>query len=128
MSRRKKGLLIAAGIVALLLLGGFATVTDGLREAVAVEVGDIDLTRVPDGNYTGRYDFKRWRTSVQVEVRGHRIEGISVVEDVRAAGMTDCADETIRRVLEAQSLRVDAVSGATATTKAYLKAVEDALQ
>jgi uncharacterized protein with FMN-binding domain len=32
------------------------------------------------------------------------------------------------RVIEAQSLQVDAISGATLTSKAYLKAVENALE
>jgi len=37
MSRRRKGVLIIVGIVLFLLAALFFTVTDGLREAVAVE-------------------------------------------------------------------------------------------
>ena len=104
MSRRRKGVLIIVGIVLFLLAALFFTVTDGLREAVAVEVGSVDLSGVADGSYTGRYDFKRWSAAVRVEVRGHRIGDIILLEDVRAAELTDCADETFRRVLECQTI------------------------
>lgn len=127
MSRRRKGVLIIAGIVLFLLAALFFTVIDGLKEAVAVEVGSVDLSGAADGSYTGRYEFKRWSAAVRVEVRNHRIEDITLLEDVRAAELTDCADETFRRVLEAQNTQVDAVTGATATSKAYLKAIENAL-
>jgi len=127
MSRRRKGVLIIVGIVLFLLAALFFTVTDSLREAVAVEVGSVDLSGVADGSYTGRYDFKRWSTTVRVEVRSHRIEDIVLLKDVRAAELTDCADEIFRRVLEAQNTQVDAITGATATSKAYLKAIETAL-
>jgi len=75
----------------------FFTVTDGLKEAVAVGVGSVDLSGVADGSYTGRYDFKRWSAAVRVEVRGHRIGDIILLEDVRAAELIDCADVIFRR-------------------------------
>lgn len=127
MGRRKKGLLIALGIVVLLLGGVFFSITSGLDQAVGVTVNPVDLSGIADGSYTGSYRFKRWSNTVRVEVQDHQIVNIEVVEDVGAAEVTACRDEMIRRVLEAQDTQVDAVSGATATSKAYLKAVEDAL-
>ncbi len=55
-----------------------------------------------------------------------RVTGISIVRDVwfHEANTTK---QIINTIIEAQSLQVDAVSGATLTTKAYLKAVENAL-
>lgn len=126
MKRFKKGLLIALAVIVVLAVIMFFVLTSGLSEAVNVSVGSVDLSAVEDGEYTGRYDFGRWSTAVTVQVSGHRIESIHIAEDVTAA-MPDCADEMFRRVIEAQDTQVDAVSGATATSKAYLKAIEDAL-
>ena len=87
----------------------------------------IDLTGVSDGIYTGTYEHGRWTNTVTVHVEAGKITGIDIVKDVAAAGITDCSDEVFRRVLESQDTQVDAVSGATVTSKAYLKAIEDAL-
>lgn len=127
MKKAKKTISIVVAAFAVILTALFLTVTNGLNEAVNVSVGGIDLSKVADGSHTGSYEYKRWSTTVNVDVRDHRIERIDIVKDVGAAQFTQCADETVQRVLDAQDTQVDAVSGVTATSKAYLKAIEDAL-
>jgi uncharacterized protein with FMN-binding domain len=123
---KKKPLIIAA-ILAVVLAGLFFALTSGLSEGASVAIGGIDLSSVPDGSYTGVYEFKRWSNTVVVYVKDHRITAIDIEKDVPAAWVTNCSGETIRRVMEAQNTTVDAVSGATVTSKAYLKAIEDAI-
>lgn len=127
MKKPVKILLITLSVVSVLVVVMFFAITDGLKEAVNVPVGSVDLSAVPDGEYYGSYDFKRWSASVRVTVRDHKITTIDLVDDVSASQITDCSEEMIRRVIAAQDTQVDAVSGATATSKAYLKAIEDAL-
>ena len=55
-----------------------------------------------------------------------RVTGIDVVKDVLFP-QPEVRRKTVELVIEAQSLQVDVVSGATITAKAYLKAVENAL-
>lgn len=124
--KRKWG--IALLIIVLLLVGAFFMVTDGLSQGAKVSPDGIDLASIEDGSYTGTYDFKRWTNTLTVNVKDHQIVSIDVVDDVGAAGITNCAEETFRRVIEAQSTQVDAVAGVTVTSKAYLKAIEDALR
>ena len=123
----KKKLLIAGGIVLVILIGMFLTVTNGLSEGAKVTLNGIDLTNVPDGSYIGTYDFKRWSNKVVVHVKDNQITAIDIVDDIPGATVTDCSGEMFRRVIAAQDTRVDAVSGATVTSKAYLKAIEDAI-
>ena len=123
----KKKLLIAGGIVLAILIGMFLMVTNGLSEGAKVTLNGIDLTAVPDGSYTGAYNFKRWSNKVAVHVKDSQITAIDIVDDVPGASVTNCSGEMFRRVIAAQDTRVDAVSGATVTSKAYLKAIEDAL-
>ncbi|MFY9135653.1 MAG: FMN-binding protein, partial [Bacillota bacterium] len=68
----------------------------------------------------------RWSNKVRVTVESGRVTDIDVVEDVlfRSAEWTE---KIIDSVMEEQSLDVDIISGATITTKAYLKAIENAL-
>lgn len=56
----------------------------------------------------------------------------SKVTDIKILEQTekrrpDLTDELFARVIRAQSLQVDTISGATLTSKAYLKGVENAL-
>lgn len=128
MKKRGKIFLTIIGVLIVFGIGMFLVVTDGLSEAVAVSIDGIDLSDVEDGKYEGKYDFKRWSTSADVYVKDNKIVSIDIAEDVKMAGVTDCATEIINRVIENQNTKVDAVSGATATSKAYLKAIENAFK
>ena len=80
------------------------------------------------GSYTGVYGFKRWANAVVVHVKDHAITEIDIQKDMAGAGITNAAGDIIRRVIEAQDTKIDTVSGATVTSKAYLKAIENALE
>lgn len=123
-----KKLLIALGAIALVLVLGLAFAMNGLSEAMSLPINGIDLADKPDGDYTGTFPFKRWNNTLTVHVKDRAITGIDIVDDVGAAFITHCSGELFSRVIAAQNTTVDAVSGATVTSKAYLKAIENALQ
>ena len=123
----KKKLLAVFGVILVTLVGIGFGFTNGLSKGAKIPIYGIDLSDIPDGSYTGVYAFKRWTNTVAVHVKNHQITAIEIEKDVFAAQVTDCSDELFRRVIEAQDTNVDAVSGATVTSKAYLKAIEDAL-
>jgi len=127
MKKSKKIILMCVGVfvIALIVLG--IIVTDGLSEGMRVSIEGVDLSNIPDGSYIGSYEFKRWSNSVIVHVSDNRIIGIEMYEDVFGATVTDAFGDIVDRVILAQDTTVDAVSGATVTSKAYLKAIEDAL-
>ncbi len=100
--------------------------TLGLKKTLALSIGTVNLSDIPDGDYSGEYDCYRWSSEVEVSVRGHAITGIEVIKGQN--GREEIRYELITRILQAQSPAVDAVSGATADSKAILKAVESALE
>ncbi|MEL7604213.1 MAG: FMN-binding protein [Bacillota bacterium] len=112
----------ALALILLMVLYGML----GLKQTLALSIGAVNLSEIPDGDYTGTYDCYRWSSEVEVSVRGHAITGIEVIKGQN--GREDIQNELIVRVLQAQSPAVDAVSGATADSKAILKAVESALE
>lgn len=123
----KKKLLITGGILLVIMVGMFLGITNGLSEGAKVSLQGVDLSNISDGDYTGTYENGRWTNTVTVHIKDHRIESVDIDKDVAAADITNCSDEIIRRVIDAQNTGVDAVSGATVTSKAYLKAIENAL-
>ena len=123
----KKILLITGAALLIILVVFCIAITNGLSGGANVTLNGIDLSGVPDGVYTGAYDFKRWSNTVVIHVNDHRISSIEIDKDVTGANVTDCSGEVFRRVLEAQDTIVDVISGAFVTSKAYLKAIENAL-
>ena len=124
----KKTILMILGAVAVLLAVAVIILTNGLSSGKSVVLSGIDLSGMPDGSYIGTYENGRWTNTLVVQVENHKIIGIDIDKDVFGAGATDCSGEVFRRVIEAQSTQVDAVSGATVTSKAYLMAIENALK
>ena len=127
MKKSKKTILLCISVFIIAIIVLVIVVTDGLTEGMMVSVEGVDLSSIPDGSYIGSYEFKRWSNSVIVHVSDNRITVIEVIENVFGAAVTDAFGEIVNRVIDAQDTTVDAVSGATVTSRAYLKAIEDAL-
>ena len=96
-----------------------------LEKLESLVVSDVDLTKVSDGIYTGRYSAFPVAAEVKVTVEGHKITGIELVKHDNGQGKP--AEVIPAKVVKAQSLNVDIVSGATYSSKVILKAIEDAL-
>jgi uncharacterized protein with FMN-binding domain len=117
-------LLVIIGLVA---VAGFAFIGDTLdrRSIQKASIKSIDFSRLPNGVYDGGYKRGRFSSKVRVTVASGRVTTIDVVQDMQY--QSEVTQKAVGAVLEAQSLQVDTVSGATITTRAFLKAVENAL-
>ena len=97
-----------------------------MKAVRAMPIHHVDLGQVKDGAYHGDYAYGGFTYEVAVTVADHRINDIAVVKN-RTTSPAKKAEGALKRVLEQQRNDVDAVSGATTTSKALLKAVENAL-
>jgi uncharacterized protein with FMN-binding domain len=116
------------------ILGGLAVVAatfvfflyNGMSAVKALQIGDVDLGKVADGTHEGEFHKGRWSYKVAVSVKDRRITGIEVLGG--SGKMFDGLNrEAATKVIAGQTPKIDVVSGATATTKAFSKAVENAL-
>jgi uncharacterized protein with FMN-binding domain len=113
--------LAVIGLLAVgLLIAGCAS---GPREAQAVMP---NLLGKADGVYRGQYKIRPIDVIVDVELTDSRITGITLVKHFHGLGKK--AERIIPQVIEGQTLDVEAVSGATTSRAAILKAIETALQ
>jgi uncharacterized protein with FMN-binding domain len=89
---------------------------------------EVDLSKVADGIYVGGWlDYGDVPVVVEVTVKKGKIEGIRIIESKGDQYVQD-AEAIIEDVVGTQSLKVDAVTGATITSDAMLRAIEDALR
>ncbi len=98
----------------------------GKDQTLALQISPVNLSGIASGKYTGTYDCFRWSNTVTVTVVDHRITDIEIVK--APSGRDSIEKDLESRIIDAQSPVIDAVSGATADSKAFLKAVENALQ
>jgi uncharacterized protein with FMN-binding domain len=100
------------------------------REAKSLPLDAVDFNKLNDGTYHGSYEggMYKWRANeCQVTVSSGRVTGIQLQGSNDPGGENTQHKALYDRVIQAQSLQVDTISGATLTSKAYLQAVENAL-
>jgi len=110
--------------------GGVASAVEFLTAIVSPESEVvIDIGSVPDGTYEGVGEGLFGPIRVSVTVQGGRITEVKVLEHSDSEGISDPAISGIpKAIVENQRLDVDAVSGATFTSKGIIEAVKDALK
>jgi uncharacterized protein with FMN-binding domain len=94
-------------------------------ETVHSSMPAIDLSTVPDGVYHGAFGSLPVYVSLEVTMKDHRIAGISIKNQI--CGKNYDARETVLRIVRSQAARVDAVAGATISSKCIMIAVYKAL-
>lgn len=129
MNKMKK---IIIAVVGVLVIGGgayFIKYMSDLKKykntIKEISIGKVDLTKVKDGNYTGSFDAIYVGAKVKVKIKNHAIAEIKLLNHKNERGKR--AEVIPDRVVKAQSLQVDTVSGATNSSKVILKAIENAL-
>jgi uncharacterized protein with FMN-binding domain len=89
-------------------------------------INDVVLSDIKDGRFRGDFTYGNFTYEVEVTAQAQEIKLIKVLHN-RNDKYAKRAEGVIARVLKAQSLRVDVVTGATTTSKALLKSIENAL-
>jgi uncharacterized protein with FMN-binding domain len=92
----------------------------------AIRIGSPDLSRVPDGSYVGQSEVFVVKVKAQVDVAAGRITAFKLLEHT-GSPIGKPAEALADAVVEKQSFQLDAVSGASYSSKAILKAGENAL-
>ena len=125
MSTIKRIVLILLVIILLGFVGGKIVSHKIVSHAESLSVEEIDLSKVKDGKYLGHYEISPVKVSVETLIHNGKITEINLVEHFNGKGVS--AEKIIDYIIEKQSLKVDCISGATVSSVAIKKAVEDSL-
>jgi uncharacterized protein with FMN-binding domain len=113
-----KRILFVLFVVSIFSLGCQKTVIIG---------GPVEHQRLVDGIYEGSYKGGLNEASVKVTIRDKRIANIEIVEHSTWKGKK--AEPVIpKRIIDKQSTLVDAVSGATNSSRVIMNAVQRAVE
>lgn len=113
-------------LILVVLLAGFAIANAKKKEEK--EPTPIEISQIADGTYFGK---SGGITGVKVEVTIKKGR-ITKIEILKARGGPKYKKKAIKeipgRIIKAQSLKVDAVTGATKSSKSIIEAVRNALE
>lgn len=123
MRRTKKKTMLA--IVAVIVLGFAALVFFNLPKPVTASDASFNLAQISDGTYPGSCDNGLVKVRVEVVVENHTIAAVRLLRHDN--GLGSAAEAITDTVVQRQSVEVDAISGATMSSKTILKAIENAL-
>lgn len=98
----------------------------GCMNVDGITIKNINLQNVKDGQYTGEYSMGPVKVVALVIVKDHIIKDIEIIKHRHGKGAA--AEKITEDVIRKQSLQVDVVTGATASSKIILKAIENALK
>ncbi|HSJ55326.1 MAG TPA: FMN-binding protein [Anaerolineae bacterium] len=121
-------LLVAVAVVAGI---GWSFVSREHREVRNLPLNAVDFDRLKDdGVYHGVYEggMYRWRfNECDVTVQNGRVAAIQLAASQDPGTENTDSQMLYDRVIAAQSLQVDTISGATLTSKGWLQCIENAL-
>jgi len=125
--RIKKPLIVVATVLAVFVAIGklLPAATEAAFPRIRKSTAAFGLASVRDGSYEGSSFILPVSVRVRTMVSGGRITSVDLLKHFNGQGKP--AEAIIPRVIEKQSLGVDVVAGATYSSYAILKAIEDAL-
>ena len=123
---KKKILIILLCTILFVLIGASLYLKRLVNDVNSITVSNLNMANITDGIYVGKYSITPVYVEVEVTVTEHKITNIKIIEHEN--GLGDKAEKIVDDVISRQSLEVDAVSGATVSSKCIIKAIENALQ
>lgn len=115
---------LICGALVLIVLCSYAG-ADTKKKSDTPKIVSPDLTSIADGTYTGSHKAGLVSATVELTVKNHTITDFAIKKHRCGEGRP--AEAVAGKVLEQQTLEVDTISGATASSNVILKAAEKAL-
>ena len=116
----------AALIIGIVILAFYLRDINEYRSQVhEIQFSEVDVASIPDGRYTGECDVGFIYAKVEVVVQDGAIVTINLLRHDNGRGAS--AEQVINDMVDRQTTDVDAISGATNSSKVIRKAVENAL-
>lgn len=128
MKKIYKYLIFFGSIIILVVIGtviAFKSMEKGLSDLLTVEIEELDLSAVEDGTYNGSFTRTPISVKVVVTVENHDITMVEITEHISGKGQP--AEAIIDDIVLNDSVKIDAVAGATYSSICILLAVKNAV-
>jgi len=114
-------------LILLIMMIMIAGSSIGLNYYKNISIQNSDLSQLSNGNYEGRFEMGGFTYILSVEIQNNRIQDIKILNN-RDSSYSRYAEAVLFRIIEHQNANVNAITGATTSSKVLMKAVENALK
>ncbi|MCX7027827.1 MAG: FMN-binding protein [Spirochaetes bacterium] len=124
----KKTLIIVAAVIAVLAVAAGilkAELDYNLRTFARTIIHPVDLGQIADGTYEGSFSIFPISVKLKVTVQDHTITGFDLLKHRNGQGKP--AEVLLAEAVVKQKIDLDVIAGATYSSKAIMKAMENAL-
>jgi uncharacterized protein with FMN-binding domain len=104
----------------------YGCASEEMRRVRTMDIKNINLEGIDDGDYIGSFSYGGFDYRVKTVVNAHRIIDIKILQN-RKTKQARQAEAVLQEIVKMQTPNVDVISGATTTSKALMKAVENSL-
>lgn len=104
---------------------GFSSLAEYKESVSGISISEVETAGIEDGNYIGECNVGYIYAKVEVIVKDGKITQITILEHRTEKGKP--AEIIINKIVEQQQVQVDAITGATNSSKVIMKAVENAI-
>lgn len=122
--RKKVIILISVCFISFLAYIGFMFMKT-MQESDEVSLQFVDMNTIADGTYQGECNLGLVHVEVKLTVQNKKIVAIQVVEHKQ--GMGKKAEVIVDDIIRQNGVQVDTIASATVSSKAIMKASENAL-
>lgn len=131
-------IVVIVAVLGIAALGGILVDAPGRHEIEKLTFSNVKFKNLRNGTFIGKYVGKKAHlrdVKLEMTVSGGEIKYIKILKGavgkdgkpiVVRHGLS--VDNLFNRAVQSQTLDVDVISGATLTSKAHLKALENALE
>ena len=91
-----------------------------------MDIKSVDVNQIVDGNYIGECDAGYIYAKVKVTIKDGEITAVKLLEHRTERGKA--AEVIPDKILQSHNVKVDAITGATNSSKVIMKAAENALE
>ena len=119
-------LLIIPVVFAIIILSFIGIILGKMKKQLEqIDTSTVDISQVADGIYMGESETELVKVAVNVTVKDGKIENIDILK--HECGKGKPAERIIESIIQKNNVEVDAVSGATETSKALRAMAQAAL-
>ena len=120
-------LLIIPVVFAIIILSFIGIILVKMKKQLEqIDTSTVDISQVADGIYMGESETELVKVAVNVTVKDGKIENIDISK--QECGKGKPAERIIESIIQKNNVEVDAVSGATVSSRVIQDAVRTALR
>ena len=120
-------LLIIPVVFAIIILSFIGIILGKMKKQLEqIDTSTVDISQVADGIYMGESETELVKVAVNVTVKDGKIENIDILK--HECGKGKPAERIIESIIQKNNVEVDAVSGATVSSRVIQDPVRTALR